>query len=152
MSLVGSSATDGPPVADDGQAPAAPVTLTKARAFQIFSRFQKMSPCVQDEDEFHRQYLGVARNVLELFPFPQRSGVTAAVMPDRLEVWEAMSDMLPSPASVFTTDYFSRPVFPLKVLFNIAELFGFAKIPNDILAHVFLRDHERGHKNIMSQA
>ena len=78
MSQVGSSATDGPPVADDGQAPAGPVTLTKAKAFQIFSRLQKMSRCVQDEDEFHRKYLGVARNVLELFPFRQSSGVTAA--------------------------------------------------------------------------
>ena len=114
MSQVGSSATDGPPVAEDGQALAAPVTLTKAKAFQIFSRLQKMSRCVQDEDEFHRQYLGVARNVLELFPFPKSSGVTAAVMPEPLEVCEAMSDMLPSPASVFTTDYFSHLDFPLK--------------------------------------
>ena len=81
-----------------------------------------MARCVQDEDEFHRQYLGVARNVLELFPFLQRSGVMAAVMPDPLEACEAMSDMLPSPASVFTTEYFGRPVFSLKVLFKIAEL------------------------------
>ena len=73
-------------------------------------------------------------------------------MPGPLEVCKAMSYMLLSPASVFTTDYFSRPVFPLKVLFNIAKLFGFAKIPDDFLAHVFLRDHERGQKNIMSQA
>ena len=126
MSQIGSSATDGPPVADDGQAPTALVTLTKSKAFQIFSRLQKMLLCVQDEDEFHRQYLGVARVVLELFPFPKSYGVTATVMTDPLEFCEAMSDMLPSPASVFTTDYFRRPVFPLQVLFNIAELFGLA--------------------------
>ena len=60
-----------------------------------------------------------------------------------------MSNTLPSPPSVITADYFTRPVFPLKVLFNIAELFGFA---DDFLAQVFIRDHERGHKSIMSQA
>ena len=78
------------------------MTLTKAKAFQIYSRLEKMATCVQDEDEFHLQYLGVARNVLQLFPFPQSSGLTAAAMPDPLEVWETMSDMPPSPSSVFT--------------------------------------------------
>ena len=72
MSQIGSSDTDSLPVADDGQA-IAPVTLTKAKEFQIYSRLQKMAACVQDEDDFHRLYLGVALNVLKLFPFPQSS-------------------------------------------------------------------------------
>ena len=151
MFHIGSSATDGPPVAEDGQVNA-PVTMKRAKAFQIYSRLQKMATCVQDEDDFHHQYLGVARNVMQLFPFPQSSGVKAAAMPDPSEVCAAMSDMLPSPASVFTADYFTRPVFPLKVLFNIAELFGFDGIPNDLLAQVFIRDHESGHKSILIQA
>ena len=61
-----------------------------------------MATCVQDEDDFHRQYVGVARNVLQLFPFPQSPRATAAVMPDPLEVGEAMSDMLPILSYVFT--------------------------------------------------
>ncbi len=42
-----------------------------------------------------------------------------------------MSDMLPVPSAVFTEDYYRRPTFPVKVLFNIAELYGFDEIPHE---------------------
>lgn len=47
----------------------------------------------------------------------------AAVLHDLLEVYEAMFDMLSSLSSVLTTGYYCRPGFPVKVMFNIVELF-----------------------------
>lgn len=73
-------------------------------------------------------------------------------MPDPLEICEAISDMLPGPSSVFTAEYFRGPVFPVKVLFNIADLFGFDGIPDDFMAQVFKRYYELGHNSIMWQA
>ena len=72
-------------------------------------------------------------------------------MHDPLQVCEAISDIDSGPSSVFTADYFSRPGFPHKVLFNISALFWFDGIPDDFLAQVCIRGHERGHHGIMSQ-
>ena len=62
-------------------------------------------------------------------------------MPEPLEVREALSDMHTGPSSVFAADYFSRPVFPPKVLLSIAKLFTFDGIPDYFMAQVFLQEH-----------
>lgn len=73
-------------------------------------------------------------------------------MLDPLEVCKTMHDMLPTPSSFLNTGSFSRSGFPLKVLFYIAGIFGLDSILDDILAQVFIRDHDPGEKSITSQA
>ena len=127
------------------------MATTKVQAFQRYSRPQKMTTCIQEEDYFYSQYLGAARNVLHLYPVAQISGTTQAVLPKTIEVCQTLSDMLSAPSYVFTEDYYRRPTFPIKFLYIIAEIYGFYSIPADFMSGVFLRDHELAQKSIMNR-
>lgn len=44
--------------------------ITKAEASTRYMSLLQMVACVQDKDEFHKRYLGVARNILEAHYLP----------------------------------------------------------------------------------
>lgn len=59
--------------------------------------------------------------------------------------------MLSDTLSVFSYDYFSRPAYPVNVLFNIVVINGFPKINEDYLDYLVLFESERGHRGITDQ-
>ena len=59
--------------------------------------------------------------------------------------------MLPAPSAVFTEGYYSRPTYPIKVLFTIAQFYGFAVVEEAFLAQLALSNYEKSHKGIMNQ-
>eukprot|EP00171_Calliarthron_tuberculosum_P009169 IDg9169t1 len=110
-----------------------------------------MSECVQNEDSFYAQYLGISRSLLAAYPIPSSTGTTPADLPDSLEVKETMKDMLPPSPNVFTEDYFSRPTYPIKILLLISQFYGFSEIDDEFQSQLLLSSNEKKHKCIMNQ-
>ena len=133
------------------EAAAGPSTMTKAQASARYGRLKAKAECIQKEDDFHALYLGTARNVLAAFPVPQSTGTSPVVLPDGAEVCATLAEMLPAPSAVFTDDYFQRPTYPIKVLFSIAEFYGFAEVEDEFMVRLALSDYEKAHKAISNQ-
>ena len=127
--------------------------ITKARAFQYYQRLIKMANCIKEEDEHHSLYLGIARDVLELFPIPEPAdgGNDPADMPEAIEVLEVMADMLPGPFAVFTQEYYSKPPYPVKVLYQIAKLYGFSAVPREYGHRMCISPYEAAHQGVVMQ-
>lgn len=128
-----------------------PQRMTKAEARKQHERLKRSATCVKSEDPFQVQYLGIARNLLDLHPMTGTSNTLPADFPSPMDVIESLSLMLPSPQSVFTDDYFNKPMYPIKVLYNIAKFYGFADVDEEYLTGICIREYEKDHKAIGMQ-
>lgn len=59
-------------------------------------------------------YLGVARNILEVFPIPKSTA--AAELPDGSEFRETMAERLLVTSDIYTDEYFQSSTYPVKFL------------------------------------
>lgn len=71
-------------------------------------------------------------------------------MPDPQDVCEVMACMLPAPDTALTDEFYFREVFPIKILYNIDELYGFTEIDGHFLIKIPLREYEFSRKDIMN--
>ncbi len=125
--------------------------MTVRQASARFNKLKSITECIQQKDDFYVLYLGASRNVFVSHLIPASTGTTPAVLPDASEVCGTMVEMLPAPSAVFTEDYFSRPKYPIKVLFNIAQFYGFDNVEDAFLAQLSLSNYEKAHKGILNQ-
>ncbi len=124
--------------------------MTKIQASARFNKLKSMTECIQNEDDFYAIYLGVARNLLGSYSVPTSTGTTPAVLPDAFEFSATMAEMLPAPSGVFKADYFSRPTYPIKVLYTIAEFDGFDEVEDAFTSQLALSNYDKAQRGIMN--
>eukprot|EP00171_Calliarthron_tuberculosum_P023610 IDg23610t1 len=129
-----------------------PPDLTSAQAFSRFSRIKVMTESIQHEDEFFSCYLNIARSVLAIYDVPHSTGTTPYLLPPSPHVREAMSDMLPALPEIYKDDFYTRPMYPIKALFNVAKFYRFETLDDEFTAALNLSDHEKSDRSIMTQA
>lgn len=77
--------------------------------------------------------LDAAKANLELYaPSDVASGAAVSetfAMPNFTEVYHHLLDFLPLHTEIFSKAYFARPMFPIRCLKEVGQLFGFSDIP-----------------------
>eukprot|EP00171_Calliarthron_tuberculosum_P005685 IDg5685t1 len=61
-----------------------------------------------------------------------------------------MTDLLAAPSKNFTPDFFISPMYSIRVLHEVAELYDCITIDVDYLSEINLSDYEKSHKSIMT--
>lgn len=110
-----------------------------------------MLECIEKGDEHLSCYIGVARNILSAYAIPSCIGTSPYNFPSPDEVCGTIADMLPAPSAMCTDDFYSGPIFPLKILLNVAQLYGFAKFDHYFNEAQIFTSYQRSQKSITNE-
>lgn len=88
--------------------------------------------------------------MLDIYPLSDPSDGSAQALPDPSEVCETLSSLLPSPDTVLTEEFIKSPLFPVTLSRDIAKLFGFGDVSDDVVTHLGLSDLDRGNESVMT--
>jgi len=71
--------------------------------------------------------------VLEIYPViePPQSATSPPSMPSPERVLSLIQNLLPPPSEIFTSEFFKLPLFPVAILYDIAEFYGCHETPEE---------------------
>jgi len=118
------------------------MTTTRSQTFSNFERLKKLSAIACMRDDTAKELMSVSKSILDTFPVVAPDG-SSIPLPEPEVVETLMKDLLPAPIDIFSEQFFRSLLFPIVMLKDIASLYGFIEIEDDIMQTLQLSHEEK---------
>lgn len=126
----------------------APLSCTQFKT--MLDRILKKINSATFTDELSFTLLYAAKSSLQFFsPAGSPEGSSQSSMfftPDPGEIDEYLRDLVPPPWQIFTQNFFTMSLFPVTVLVDVAELYGFGQTPIEYVQALSLSPADKNNK------
>ena len=123
--------------------------LTRSQQQKIGQEYNRLlkRTIVLMKEEVAQGLVDCARQVLERFTL---EGLDGPELPVTSDIGEVLSEILPTPGQSLSATFFSKPVFPVKVLYNLAKLYTFpsVSVPEHLLEETEISPAEKSNMNL----
>ena len=125
-------------------------SATRAQVSARYDRLKRSATIVEPASEHGKQLRDVAVYVLSLYPITEPTGTSTSVVAHPTdEVQAAMKSFMPAPEEILTEDLLRSPLFPVALLRDVASLYGFGHVPDDLSAALELSDVDSNNRSVM---
>ena len=100
-------------------------------ATRYFKKFAKRLSRFLTRNKKKTPILEAIQTVIEFFRFPETEDKTWDETPE--ELTSCLRGILPSPEDIFDEEYFKEPLFMFQILHDLAKIYGFAEIPENLM-------------------
>lgn len=114
------------------------------------ARLVKSATVVRPVTQFGQQSRDITLFVLELYPLSDGTDTSTQTLPDPAEVKETMSNLMPAPDAILTEELIKSPLFPIATLRDVAKLFNFGEVREDLLTSLEITDNSKDNKSILT--
>eukprot|EP00171_Calliarthron_tuberculosum_P008067 IDg8067t1 len=125
-------------------------TMSKGDAWKKYSKLLARTENVAQKDEHFTRFLLVSQTFPNQHKVPHNTRNSGAVLDDPEDVLTTMTDLLDASSKIFTDNFFVSPMYPVRILHEVAELFDCLEIDEDYIADLNLSEYEKNHKSIMT--
>ena len=123
---------------------------TRGQIAARHARIKKSTTVVRPATQLGQQLRDIALFVLEIYPLSDGTDSSAHVLPDPEDVKETMSNLMPAPDAILTEELIKSPLFPIATLHDIARLFEFGGVRDNLLDSLEITEIDRENKSVMT--
>ena len=113
----------------------------------MYKKLLKKVAVVNFTDKVAIYLTSSAKSTLKLFPVAAEG---TSIPPEEEDVAMFMRDMLPPPLGIFTDQFFCSPLFPIVLLHDVAEFYGFSKTEDTYIRNMNRMESEKSNEKIIS--
>ena len=126
-------------------------SATRAQVSARYDRLKRSATIVEPASEHGKQLRDVDVYVLSLYPITEPTGTSTSVVAHPTdEVQAAMKSFMPAPEEILTEDLLRSPLFPIALPRDVAILYGFGHVPDELSAALELSEVESNNRSVMT--